>query len=188
MLDTNDTGISYQSVLNFWFSEPANELWFTSTLEFDQEILNKYHSLWKNAKNQKLIEWKKTAEGCLALAIVFDQFPLNMFRGTIKSFSTEAHAIEISHHAINNNLDEQLASQQRLFLYMPLMHSENIEDQNLSVELFTNSGLDKNLRFAKHHRDIIKKYGRFPHRNRILERTSTEDELEYLNSPQAFTG
>ena len=140
------------------------------------------------AKENELLNWQQSAEGCLALAIILDQFPLNMFRGSAKSFSTEADAIKISHFAISKGFDEELDSSRLTFLYMPLMHSENIEDQNLSVELFSKSGLENNLRFAKHHRDIIKKYGRFPHRNLILNRTSTEEEIEYLKSPQAFTG
>ncbi len=188
MLRASDETITYQSILKFWFSEPVNKLWFKSTPEFDDEILIKFHSLWLDAKKEKLINWEKTAQGCLALTIVLDQFPLNMFRGTAKSFSTEQHAIRISRQAIANKFDKKLPLYQRSFLYMPLMHSENINDQNLSVELFTDSGLKNNLRFAKHHRDIIKEYGRFPHRNSILGRNSTEKELEYLNSPQAFTG
>ena len=179
---------SYQTVLTFWFSESASKLWFKSTPEFDQEISSRFRTLWLKAKQNKLSAWEKTAEGCLALAIVLDQFPLNMFRGCPESFSTEQQAINISRQAINNQFDKELAVHKQPFLYMPLMHSENIEDQNLSVELFSISGLKSNLRFAKHHREIIKRYGRFPHRNAILGRDSTEEELEYLNSPQAFKG
>ena len=188
MPNTNNEAISYQSVNTFWFSEPANKLWFKSTSGFDQEILSKFHSLWLKAKQNELINWEASAEGCLALVIVLDQFPLNMFRGTAKSFSTEQHAIRVSHKAIARKYDMELDLQQRPFLYMPLMHSENIEDQNLSVKLFAKSGLENNLRFAEHHHAIIKQYGRFPHRNEILGRDSTAEELEYLNSPQAFTG
>ena len=188
MSDQNYESISYKLVLNFWFSEPVKKLWFKSTPKFDAEVHSKFHSLWLLAKEKQLTEWKENADGCLALVIVLDQLPLNMFRGDAKSFSTEADAIQISHFAISKNFDEELDPTRLPFLYMPLMHSENIEDQNLSVELFSKSGLEKNLRFAKHHRDIIKKYGRFPHRNLILNRTSTTEELEYLKSPQAFTG
>ena len=179
---------SPQDVLEFWFSEPANKLWFKSTPEFDTEILDRYYILWQQAKNQKLIDWKNTAESCLALVIVLDQFPLNMFRGKAKSFSTEKEAIQITHYAISKGFDKKIEAIRLSFLYMPLMHSENLDDQNLSVELFSKDGMKNNLRFAKHHRDIIKRFGRFPHRNEILGRTSTADEIEYLNSAQAFTG
>ncbi len=188
MSDQNNEVVSYISVLDFWFSKPVKKLWFKSTPEFDTEIRNKFHRLWKFAKEKQLSDWEKSANGCLALVIVLDQFPLNMFRGNAKSFSTEADAIQISHLAISKSFDEVLDSTRLPFLYMPLMHSENIEDQNLSVELFSKKGLENNLRFAKHHRDIIKKFGRFPHRNLILNRTSTTEELEYLKSPQAFMG
>ena len=180
--------IAYKSVLEFWFSKPANKQWFKSTSKFDAQILAKFHSTWMQAKENQLNHWKETAEGSLALVIVLDQFPLNMFRGTAKSFSTENNAIEISHTAILCGFDKLLTETQLAFLYMPFMHSESLDDQNYSVELFDQAGLDNNLRFAKHHRDIIKEYGRFPHRNKILGRSNTAAEIEYLASPQAFKG
>ena len=180
--------INYKTVLDFWFSEPATKLWFKSTPDFDEIIFTKFYSLWLQAKEKQLSSWEKSAEGCLALTIVLDQFPLNMFRGTSKSFSTEAAAIRIARHAISKNFDKALDSSRVSFLYMPLMHSECIQDQNLSVKLFEQANLENNLRFAKHHQDIIAKYGRFPHRNIILNRTSTTAELKYLASPKAFKG
>ena len=99
---------TYQDVLEFWFSEPANKLWFKSTAEFDAEISARYQPLWLQAKEKQLSDWKNTAEGCLALIIVLDQFPLNMFRGTAKSFSTEKEAIQVTHYAISKKLDKKL--------------------------------------------------------------------------------
>ena len=188
MVDASNVDIHYKAVLEFWFTEPATRLWFKPTPEFDELIFTKFHSLWLQAKENQLSLWEKSAEGCLALAISLDQFPLNMFRGTSKSFSTEADAIRISRHAISNRFDKALDKSHVSFLYMPLMHSENIRDQNLSVKLFEKANLENNLRYAKHHRDIVAKFGRFPHRNMILNRTSTTTELEYLASPQAFKG
>ncbi len=176
------------SILDFWFSEPTSKRWFKSTSEFDEEIRNKYEPIWEFASNNKLDHWQKISEGALALIIILDQFPLNMFRGTAKSFSTEIKAIEISHFAISNKYDLKLTPIQLPFLYMPLMHSENLEDQNLSVALFEKAGLENNLRYAKHHRNIIQKFSRFPHRNEILNRASTKKELEYLTSTKAFKG
>lgn len=176
------------SILDFWFSEPANKYWFKPTSDFDEEIRNKYKPIWELASNNKLDHWQKIPEGALALIIILDQFPLHMFRGTAKSFSSEKKAIEISHFAITNKYDSKLSLIQLPFLYMPLMHSENLMDQNLSVALFEKVGLESNLRFAKHHRTIIQQFGRFPHRNEILNRVCTKEELEYLASPEAFNG
>lgn len=179
---------TYTEIIEFWFSEPIKKLWFNSTTDFDEIILSKYNSLWEQASRGQFKHWCDTPLGALSLAIILDQFPLNMFRGKAKSFSTEAQAIGVTRDALAKNFDKQLNNIQLPFLYMPLMHSENIDDQNDSVTLFMQTKLEDNLRFAKHHRDIIKKFGRFPHRNSILERTNSIAEIEYLNSPQAFKG
>ena len=182
------TPISPQEVLEFWYSESSKNLWFTSTNEFDLLIKSKYEELWESAAAGELDDWRNDAESSLALIIVLDQFPLNMFRGTAKSFATESDAIRVTHHAIAKNFDQQLPNSMLSFFYMPLMHSENLEDQELSVQFYQRAQLESNLRFAKHHRDIIKKFGRFPHRNSILGRTSTKAEIDYLSSTEAFKG
>ena len=180
--------VTPESIIKFWYSDRIKSQWFKSTKELDQEIKDSYENIWKDAIRGGYKHWNDSAEGCLALAIIFDQFPLNMFRGEIKSFSTEGMAVKVSKHAIEKGFDQDLGKGKVTFLYMPLMHSENIEDQNLSVSLFEKMQLDDNARFAKHHRGIIEKFGRFPHRNEILQRTSSQSEIEYLNSDDAFTG
>jgi uncharacterized protein (DUF924 family) len=185
---TANDAITHENIIEFWFTEATKKLWFNSTAAFDQSLLLEYESLWKLASNGKLKSWQDTPLGTLALVIVLDQFPLNMFRGSAKSYSSESRAIYTSRNAISRSFDKQLNPVELPFLYMPFMHSEKLEDQNYSVELFQQAGLESNLRFAKHHRDIIKKYGRFPHRNKILGRVSTAEEIKYLASPQAFTG
>lgn len=175
-------------IINFWYSEKIKPYWFNSNKQLDDDIKKQYEESWKNAIRGDFNAWKEAPVGCLALAIIFDQFPLNMFRGEVKSFSTEAMAIKISKYAIEKGFDKEIDKDKLAFLYMPLMHSENIDDQNLSVEVFEKAGLKENLEFAKHHREIIKRYGRFPHRNKILNRESTEDELSYLESDDAFKG
>jgi uncharacterized protein (DUF924 family) len=135
-----------------------------------------------------LDSWQNTPEGALALVIVLDQFPLNMFRGKPESFSTESQSREVARKAIAKGWDEKLEISSLAFLYMPFMHSENLEDQDRSVYLFEAAGLIDNLRFAKHHRELIRRFGRFPHRNAILGRESSEEELEYLASREAFHG
>lgn len=175
-------------IIEYWYSDKIKSRWFNSNLEFDQEIKTNYENIWIEALRGEYISWSESAEGCLALAIIFDQFPLNMFRGEVKSFSSEALAIKVAKKAIELEFDKIIEKDKVSFLYMPLMHSENIDDQNLSVKLFEEAELIDNLRFAKHHREIVKKYGRFPHRNKILNRKSSVEELEYLSSDEAFKG
>ncbi len=180
--------ISYDEILTFWFTEPMKSHWFSSTDDIDSMIRDNYENLWEQASRGECDDWIQTAKGSLALVIVLDQFPLNMFRGTKKSFSTEAKSIEVTKKALAAGQDQQIAKDRLAFLYMPLMHSENDEDQALSVSLFERAGLDDNVKFAKHHQNIIKRFGRFPHRNAILGRTNTEEEQQYLLSDEAFKG
>ncbi len=119
---------------------------------------------------------------------MLDQFPLNMFRGQAKSFSTEAQSREVARAAITEGFDQELAANQVSFLYMPFMHSEDLDDQALAVKLFNKPGLESNYRFARHHYSIIDRFGRFPHRNKILGRESTDAEIEYLDSRDGFQG
>lgn len=165
-----------------------SKYWFKSTPEIDALICEKYETLWFLGLEDKLSSWKQTAPGCLALILLFDQFPLNMFRGKTDSFATESRSIEIALYGIDHAFDKQLPQSQLSFFYMPLMHSEKMSHQNLSVEKFEEAGLQSNARFARHHRNIIEKFGRFPHRNSILQRESTQAEIDYLNSKDAFKG
>lgn len=177
-----------QHIIEFWFSENVRKQWFRSTSELDDEIRNRFESVWIKASKGELDAWMSSGEGCLALTITLDQFPLNMFRGDAKSFSTEEQAIRIAKHALKQKFDSQLTKEHRVFIYMPLMHSENLIDQELSVTCFEMNDFEANTKFARHHLGIIKKYGRFPHRNAILGRESTLNEIAYLNSKEAFTG
>jgi len=175
-------------VLAFWFDETMRGAWFRSTAAIDDLIRSRFESLWQQAARGEHDHWSQTADGALALVIVLDQLPLNMFRGQAAAFATEARAISVSKAAVAAGLDRELTGDRVAFLYMPLMHSEDVADQEQSVELFAAAGLDDNLRFARHHRDLIRRFGRFPHRNAVLGRISTADELTYLASNQAFHG
>jgi len=177
-----------KDIIDFWYSDRIKKAWFSSTAELDNEILGKFESIWDKALLNKLDNWSDTPEGCLALIIILDQFPLNMFRENAKSFKTESKAIDIARKAVNSHFDRKIDKEKLAFLYMPFMHSEKLEDQDLSVKLYKQSNLDNNIRFAEHHREIIRKFGRFPHRNKILERKSTEEEFKYLASKNAFKG
>lgn len=175
-------------ILAFWFSPEMEKHWFKSTPALDRQIRKKYAVLWSRAAMGECDHWKTTAEGSLALTIVLDQFPLNMFRGKPDSFSTEQLAVRVALEAVSRKQDAELPRERVAFLYMPLMHSESLSHQELSVELFEAAGLEENLRFAKHHHDLIRQFGRFPHRNAILGRESTAEEIAYLASKGAFKG
>lgn len=175
-------------ILNFWYTPPMSKHWFSATAEIDKSIRTQFMGIWEQAAQGELDDWQDSAEGCLALCIILDQFPLNMFRGEARSFSTEQQAIAICKHAVRMRLDQQLAPDRLMFLYMALMHSEHMADQDESVRLFSAAGLERNIRFAQHHREIVERFGRFPHRNEILGRESSAAELAYLKSKEAFTG
>lgn len=180
-IDSND-------ILTFWFSEPVTKMWFNSTPDFDNELRQSYESIYLEAEQGMLDHWMETASGCLALIILLDQFPLNIYRGEKESFAMETRSRDVASYALEQSFDEQLSDSQKAFLYLPFMHSEALQDQERSVELYEQANLGNNLRFARHHRDIIKRFGRFPHRNKILGRHSTDAELEYLQSKEAFLG
>ena len=175
-------------VLNCWFSDSTKALWFNSTTEFDQRLKNEFSELCAAAKNGEVDSWQDTPRGAIALVILLDQIPLNIFRNSAERYSTEKKARLVANYIIDKEEDIHLTDEYKMFLYMPFMHSENIEDQNRSVELFEREGMAENLKFAKHHRDIIRKYGRFPHRNKELNRQNTEQETAYLQSDEAFLG
>lgn len=177
-----------QEILEFWFSDAVRKLWFNSTDEFDALLRERYLELWEQACRGELDDWMQSAGGCLALVILLDQFPLNMFRGEARSYASEARSRDIARYAIQNDFDRDFDAKQRAFLYMPFMHSETLSDQKRALELFDQPGLEDNLRFAHHHHDIVARFGRFPHRNQALGRDSTPDEIEYLESREAFTG
>jgi uncharacterized protein (DUF924 family) len=175
-------------ILDYWFSPRLSKHWFASTPALDDEIRARYEALWQRAAAGELDAWAATPEGALALAIVLDQLPLNMYRGQPAAFSSEQKAVAVARQAITRGDDQHLPRDRVLFLYMPLMHSENLADQDLSVDSFQRAGLADNLRFAEHHRGLIRRFGRFPHRNAILGRDSTPEEIAYLASPEAFKG
>jgi uncharacterized protein (DUF924 family) len=178
----------YRELIEFWFSEETSKHWFNSTKKFDQTLIDTYEDTWVEARQGKLDHWRQTAAGSLALIIVLDQLPLNMFRGQAKCFSTEAHSREVARTAIKKDFDQELPSNQKSFMYMPFMHSEDLDDQAMAVKLFNKPGLEGNYRFARHHYNIVERFGRFPHRNKILGRKSSDAEIEYLNSREGFQG
>jgi uncharacterized protein (DUF924 family) len=180
-------------VLDFWFgraSEPGygefRDEWFRKDPEFDARVTDQFAGLYEEAVAGDLDGWRNDARSCLALVIVLDQFPRNMFRGDPRTHAADATALESSRYAVEHALDRELPAFQRMFLYMPFMHSENREDQRRSVELFgrlaDEPGAPDITSYATGHRDIVERFGRFPHRNGILGRETTSEEAEFLKT------
>jgi uncharacterized protein (DUF924 family) len=164
------------NVLKFWFGLSPEQWWKTDP-ELDQRIRQDFLKLWSEKRQLPAERFLTDPLTALAAVIMFDQFPRNMFRGHADTYSTDPLALGIAKGALNRGLDKELARDERKFLYMPLMHSEKLEDQNRSLLLFTELGDADQLGYARHHHDIIAKYGRFPHRNAILGRPSRPGEV-----------
>jgi uncharacterized protein (DUF924 family) len=167
-------------IIDFWFSDEVKPKWFNATPEFDALLRERFEKIWGLARTGMYDHWAQEPQSALALVIILDQFPLNMFRQDARQYSTEAHARTIARQLIDQGGDQQLSSTQKAFLYLPFMHSEDLKDQDYAVELYQKAGLEDNLRYAHHHRDVVKRFGRFPHRNEALGRKSSEQEIEYL--------
>ena len=173
-------------VLDFWFSERAQALWFEKSDAFDAEIARIFEATHKAALAGELDGWAETAEGGLALVVLLDQFPRNMYRGNPQSFAADAKARAIARLCLKRGHDMTIDLDRRTFFYLPFEHSEDIEDQDLSVRLFRErSGKERNIEFAEAHRDVIRRFGRFPHRNEVLGRQNTPEEEDYLSEPDA---
>jgi uncharacterized protein (DUF924 family) len=184
-----------EEVLEFWFGredEPAygefREAWFKKDPEFDRQIRDRFEALYEEAATGGLDGWKEEARSCLALVILLDQFPRNMFRGDPRSYATDRKAQVTAEYAVERALDRELPPFQRAFLYMPFMHSEDLEHQRRSVELFRaleGSGESGSAGYAVRHMEIIERFGRFPHRNEVLGRQTTPEEAEFLTQPDS---
>ncbi len=173
----------YQEILKFWFEEVDQSLWWSKDDNFDQIIIEKFSELHSRAVRCELYEWRRVAEGRLAEIIVLDQFSRNMFRDSALSFAYDPLALALSQEAISVGADKKLSPIQRTFLYLPFMHSESLEIHKIAVGLYQNNGIQRNLDFEIKHKAIIEKFGRYPHRNKILGRVSTEEEIEFLKQP-----
>ena len=169
-----------QEVLDFWFAERNKPLWFAPTPQFDQAIREGFGELSARAAAGELRSWEDRPDGCVALCLLLDQMPRNMFRGTPRAFATDDRALVVAERAVGRGFDRPLLPEYRNFLYMPFMHSERLTAQLRGMALFESAGLGEALGYAKGHLSTIERFGRFPHRNAILGRTSTSEELEFL--------
>jgi uncharacterized protein (DUF924 family) len=167
-------------ILSFW-REAGRERWYERDAAFDARVRSRFLALWQKAAAGELSSWETSDEGALALVIVLDQFPRNMFRDNIRAYSSDALAREVASRAIDRGADPRVEAGLLEFLYMPFMHSEQLADQLRCVDLFRRAGSAENLKYAEDHADIIRRFGRFPHRNRVLERSTTPEELAFLD-------
>jgi uncharacterized protein (DUF924 family) len=175
-----------QDLLSLWFAPETSKLWFHSTQEFDDKLRDRYEATYLQAKDGDLDDLTEKDELALALVILLDQIPLNIYRHDGRRYATADRALSIARQVIDRGGDRLMGDQQKAFLYMPFMHSENLEDQKESIRLFEQAGLKENAKFAHHHYEIVKRFGRFPHRNKDLGRSSTEEEIDWLNSEEGY--
>ncbi|GAL32718.1 protein of unknown function DUF924 [Vibrio maritimus] len=172
-----------KDVFDFWFQELSPKDWFAGDKALDDVIAQRFGTLHEQARQGELYYWRSSAEGKLAEVIVLDQFSRNLHRGTPESFASDAMALALAQEAVAGGADERLTPEQRTFLYMPYMHSESLKIHEEAVRLFKSNGIENNLDFEYRHKAIIERFGRYPHRNKILGRASTLDEIEFLKQP-----
>ena len=177
--------MTFEDVINFWFDEIEPAQHWKKDLAFDQLITQRFGELHRQATLCELFEWRDSAHGRLAEIIVLDQFSRNMYRDTPLSFVYDAQALVLAQEAVALKVDEALSATERTFLYMPYMHSESLKVHEVAVGLFTKNGIQNNLDFEIKHKVIIERFGRYPHRNAILGRESTEEEIAFLNEPDS---
>jgi uncharacterized protein (DUF924 family) len=171
--------ITPADVLAFWRAAGPDK-WFERDDGFDAAIRERFRATYEAAAAGRLAEWENTAEGALALLLVLDQFPRNMFRGDARSFAADPLAHGVADRAIARGFDTLYVPPQRRFFYLPFTHSENLADQERCVALNRAAGDDEGVKWAELHADIIRRFGRFPHRNRALGRATTPDEQAFL--------
>lgn len=170
-------------VLNFWFNELETKDWYKKSDSLDKKISDLFLETYHQATRGELFHWRNSIEGRLAEIIVLDQFSRNIFRNDPRSFQFDCIALTLSQEASQRPDAKDLPPIKRGFLYMPFMHSESLKIHEQAVELFSQEGLENNLEFEFKHKKIIERFGRYPHRNQILGRTSTPEEIEFLKEP-----
>lgn len=172
--------IDYPDIIGFWFEEATAKQHFSKDEAFDAQIRARFSDTHAAAARGELFEWRDSPEGRLAEIIVLDQFSRNLFRDSPHAFACDSMALVLTQEAIRAEADQDLSQQQRLFLYMPCMHSESRHIHAIALTLFESLGLEENLKYEQRHKAVIDRFGRFPHRNALLGRESTPEELEFL--------
>ena len=183
-----------RAVLDFWRGEPGSadygtfrDIWFrASTPEFDRQIRDAFLDIHERAVAGEFKDAMNSAEGTFALLILLDQFPRNMFRGTARAFATDPQARAVAKHAVERGFDRQVDDVYRVFFYLPYEHSESLSDQERGLELMRATGNERTIEAALDHIEVIKRFGRFPHRNAAMGRESTSEELDYLKDGKSW--
>lgn len=173
----------HKKIIEFWFEEIEKSQWWKKDENFDSLIKSRFLDIHIQATKCELFSWRKSSLGMLAEIIVLDQFSRNMFRNEPESFAYDPIALALAQSAIDRGYDLELNTEQRSFMYMPFMHSESLLIHEEAVRLFTKLGLSSPLEYENKHKEIIYKFGRYPHRNKILGRVSTPEEVEFLTLP-----
>ncbi|WP_304525078.1 DUF924 family protein [Halomonas sp. I5-271120] len=172
-----------EAVIDFWFEELTPKQWFAKDEVLDALIATRFEPIWNAACRAELWTWRATPQGRLAEILILDQFSRNMHRDHPMAFAQDALALVLAQEAVAQGDDQALTTRQRPFLYMPYMHSESLLVHEEALRLFDQPGLEENLRFEHRHRDILLRFGRYPHRNAILGRDSSAEELAFLEQP-----
>mgnify|MGYP002637860950 CR=1 FL=1 len=173
----------YEQVLKFWFEETEPSQRFKKDEDFDRLIVERFSDIHQQAVQCELFKWRANAHGRLAEIIVLDQFSRNMYRDTPLAFAYDPLALALAQEAVAAGADKTLSQQESSFLYMPYMHSESLPIHEVATELFSHNGTQNSLDYEHKHRAIIERFGRYPHRNTVLGRTSTPEELAFLEQP-----
>ncbi len=176
-------GFMITEILDFWFEQLKPRQWFEKSPAIDRELTERFGDWHRKAAAGELFAWRELIEGRLAEVLLLDQFSRNIHRDKPEAFAQDAMALVLAQEAVARGLDAQLPPERRAFLYMPYMHSESEVIHEEAVRLFDQPGLEHNLKFELRHREIIQRFGRYPHRNAVLGRPSTPDELEFLKQP-----
>ena len=171
------------SILAFWFQELRPAQWFRKDLELDQQIADRFGGLRARAAACECFEWRVSPRGRLAEIIVLDQFSRNIYRHDARAFACDSQALVLAQEAVAKGTDQSLSVVERSFLYMPYMHSESLVIHHCAVQLFDQPGLERNLDAEKRHKAIIERFRRYPHRNAVLGRISSQAEVDFLNQP-----
>ena len=173
-------------ILHFWFEEVEPKKRFEKDEELDGEIKKRFLSAYEHIVAGKTALWRETPEGRLAEIIVLDQFTRNMFRGERQSFAGDPLALQLAKEAVAEGDDQKLSKEKRAFMYMPYMHSESKEVHKEALKLFIDLGIEENLKYEKMHKEIIDRFERYPHRNEVLGRASTPEEIAFLKDNSGF--
>lgn len=172
-------------VIQFWFEELNAKQWFVHDPQVDQKIRDRFLDTHTEACRCELSSWRKDALGRLAEIIVLDQFSRNLYRDDPRAFAQDPLALALAQEAVRSGADQSFTPPQKAFLYMPYMHSESLKIHDEALRLFAQSGLEFNLDFERKHKAILDRFGRYPHRNAVLGRASTPEEVEFLKSPES---